>query len=497
MNVFTEKLKEVLFSVLPIVVIVLILNFTLTPLETPLLIRFLIGSIFITFGLSIFLIGVDIGITPLGSLIGSALAKVNKLWIVIVSGLILGFFISIAEPGLLVLANQVDLVTSGQISSTTILISVSIGLAILLSFGLVRIVYNIPLYKILTFLYLITFALAILTPRAFLAISFDASGSTTGILAVPFILSLSLGVSAIKKDSKSSEKDSFGLVSIASVGAILSVMVLSIFSKTSEFSSNLDSTMSSTTSILGSFISLIKSTAKEGFISLLPLLLMLLILQKISFKLSNKAFNKIIKGFVYSFVGLVTFLIGVNAGFMDVGTTIGYSIASLNNDYYIIIIGFILGVVTILAEPAVYVLTHQIEDVTSGYVKRKSVLIALSLGVGVAIALSMIRILIPQVQLWHYILPGYIISIAMTYFVPKLFVGIAFDAGGVATGPMTATFILTFTQGAAEAIEGASVLIDGFGMIAMVAMTPIITLQMLGFIFKMKSKKGGIPEDEK
>jgi hypothetical protein len=397
---------------------------------------------------------------------------------------------------LLVLANQVDLVTSGQISSTTILVSVSVGLAILLSFGLVRTVYNIPLYKILTVLYLITFGFALITPPAFLAISFDASGSTTGILAVPFILALSLGVSALKKDSRSSEKDSFGLVAIASVGAILSVMILSIFSKTSEFSSDLNFTMSESTSILGPFLSIVPSILKEGFISLLPLLLMLIILQKISFKLSKKAFTKILKGFVYAFIGLVVFLVGVNAGFMDVGTAIGYSIASLDNNLYIIIIGFILGVVTILAEPAVYVLTHQIESVTSGYVKRKSVLIALSLGVGLAIALSMIRILIPQVQLWHYLLPGYIISISMTYFVPKLFVGIAFDAGGVATGPMTATFILAFTQGAAEAIEGASVLIDGFGMIAMVAMTPIITLQILGFIFKLKSKKGGIAEDE-
>jgi len=181
---------------------------------------------------------------------------------------------------------------------------------------------------------------------------------------------------------------------------------------------------------------------------------------------------------------------------MDVGTVVGYSLASLDNKFYIVIIGFILGIVTILAEPAVYVLTHQIEEVTSGYVKRKAVLIALSLGVGFAVALSMIRIIIPEVQLWHYLLPGYIISVIMTFFVPKLFVGIAFDAGGVATGPMTATFILAFTQGAAEAVELASILVDGFGMIATVALTPIITLQILGFIFKVKSKKGGISEHE-
>jgi type IV secretory pathway VirB3-like protein len=225
LNVFTEKLKEVLLSVIPIVVIVLILNFTLTPLETPLLVRFGIGSIFIILGLAVFLIGVDIGITPLANLIGSSIAKINKLWLVIIAGLILGFFVCIAEPDLLVFANQVDLVTSGQTSSTTIILAVSIGLAIMLSFGLVRIVYNMPLYKILTILYLIIFLIALFTDPAFLAIAFDASGATTGALAVPFILALSLGVSTLKKDSKSSEKDSFGLVAIASIGAILSVMI--------------------------------------------------------------------------------------------------------------------------------------------------------------------------------------------------------------------------------------------------------------------------------
>lgn len=496
MNILTDKLKEVLFSVLPITIIVLILNFTITPLNPHLIIRFIIGAIFIILGLSVFLIGVDIGITPLGNLVGATLAKTNKMWIVIIAGLVLGFFISIAEPGLLVLANQIELVTSGQITSLSILVVVSIGLAIMITFGLIRIVSNVPLYKILTILYFFTFILALFTSSEFLAISFDASGATTGILAVPFILALAIGVSALKKDSKAAEKDSFGLVSIASVGAIVSVIVLSIFSKTTEFSAGLEFNISESTSILGPFVQAFPAVFRESALSLLPLLIILLILQKIAFKLSKRAFSKILKGFIYTFVGLLVFLVGVNAGFMDVGGIVGYSLASLDSNFYLIVMGFVLGIVTILAEPAVYVLTHQIEEVTSGYVKRKAVLIALSIGVGLAVALSMVRIIVPGIQLWHYILPGYLISITMTYFVPKLFVGIAFDAGGVATGPMTATFILAFTQGAAEAIEGANVLIDGFGMIAMVALTPIITLQILGFIFSVKSKKGGLSKDE-
>jgi hypothetical protein len=494
--VLTEKLKEVLFSVLPITIIVLILSFTITPIETPMIIRFILGALLIILGLSIFLIGVDIGITPLSSLTGASLAKTNKVWILITAGLILGFFISIAEPGLIVLANQVDSVTSGGISSINILVVVSIGMAIMLSLGFLRIVSNVPLYKMLTVLYGLTFILAWVTSSEFLAISFDASGATTGILAVPFILALGVGVSKLKKDSKASEKDSFGLVAITSVGAIMSVMIMSILSKTNGFSGSLEFSISTSSSVIGPFIQILPDILRESFVSLLPLVIILLVLQKVAFQLSKAAFRKILMGFVYTFLGLLLFLVGVNAGFMDVGSIVGYSLASLDNKLYLIIIGFVVGVVTILAEPAVYVLTHQIEDVTSGYVKRKAVLVALSIGVGFAVTLSMIRIIVPEIQLWHYLLPGYIISIAMTYFVPKLFVGIAFDAGGVATGPMTATFILAFTQGAAEAIEGANVLIDGFGMISMVALTPIITLQILGLIFNAKSKKGGLLTDE-
>lgn len=494
LNILISKLKEVLFAVLPITVMVLILNFTLTPLDSTLIIRFVMGAFLIIIGLSIFLFGVDLGITPIGQSMGAAIAKSNKLWIVVIAGLLLGFFISIAEPDLHILAGQVDLVTAGLISKAAIVIVVSIGIGVLLSTGLVRIVYNFPLYKLLTILYLIIFVLALFTSPEFLAISFDASGATTGALTVPFVLALALGVSALKKDSKASEKDSFGLVAIASAGAIISVMIMNIISKTDKMSGSLEHSLHDSTSIIGPFIHEFIKIAQEIIIALLPILIIFLVFQKISFKMSKKAVRKIIMGLLFTFVGLVLFLVGVNAGFMDVGTTVGHNIASLDNKAYVIIVAFALGLVTILAEPAVHVLTHQIEDVTSGYVKRKVVIATLSLGVGLAVLLSIIRILVPELQLWHYLLPGYVIAIALTFFAPKLFVGIAFDSGGVASGPMTATFILAFVQGAAEAIEGANVLVDGFGMIAMVAMTPLIALQILGLVFKYKSKKekGGV-----
>jgi len=490
--VIREKFKDVITAVLPITILVLILNFTLTPLSLDLILRFLIGSVLIIIGLSLFLLGVDLSITPIGNHMGDLIAKTNKVSFVTIAGLILGFFISIAEPDLHILAGQVESVTSGMISKFLIVVIVSIGIAVMLSLGLARIVYNFPLYKLLIILYSIIFVLSLFTSSEFLAISFDASGATTGALTVPFILSLAIGVTSLKKDSKASEKDSFGLVAVTSTGAIIGVLVMSIISKNDKMTGVLDYNVLNSSSIIAPFIDKLFVYLYESIIALSPIIVLFLIFNTISFKLKKRAFARIIKGFLYTYFGLALFLTGVNAGFMDVGSLVGYKIASLNNKPLLIFIGFILGLVTILAEPAVYVLTHQIEDVTSGYVKRSAVLFALSIGVGFAVALSMIRIIVPGIKLWHYLLPGYIIALLMTLITPKLFVGIAFDSGGVASGPMTATFILAFTQGAAEKIEGADVLVDAFGMISMVALTPLIALQILGIIFKLKSKKGGV-----
>lgn len=489
-----QKLKEVLYSVLPITFMVLVLNFTITPLETPLLIRFLLGSLFIILGLSIFLFGVDIGITPIGNLMGSGIAKSNKTWFIIVAGFILGFVISVAEPDLHILAGRVDSLTNSVITKTSIVIVVSIGIAALLSTGLIKIAYNIRLPRLLTILYLIIFVLCLFSSPIFLAISFDASGATTGAITVPFILAIAAGVSTLKKDSKVSEEDSFGLVGIVSAGAIMTVLLMSVISKVSDITGSLDYNTLDYPSIIAPFIEVFPTILYESFLALFPILVIFLIFKR-RFKLSRKATGKILKGVLYTYIGLVLFMVGVNAGFMDVGSLIGYKLAKLDNDFILIGIAFILGLVTVLAEPAVHVLTYQVENITSGYVKRSAVLSALSVGIGLSLALSMIRIMVPGIQLWHYLLPGYIISIIMTYFVPELFVGIAFDSGGVASGPMTATFVLAFAQGAAEAIEGADVLIDGFGIIAMVALTPLITLQILGLIFKIKSKKEVIKQD--
>jgi hypothetical protein len=489
LNVLIMKVKEVVFSVLPITVIVILLNFTLTPLAPPVLIRFLIGAVFIVSGLSIFLFGIELGITPIGSLLGSSIAKTNKISIVLLAGIILGFVISIAEPDLHILAGEVEMVTSGAISKTSLVLIVSVGIAVMMSFGLVRIVYNIPLYLILTGIYSFILLLSLFVSKEFLAISFDASGATTGALTVPFILAIAIGISDLKKDIKASEKDSFGLVAITSTGAIITVLISNLITKSNPFLDEVDFELHLPETTIDVFINEFLLISKESFFALLPILIIFLVSHKLSFHLSINSIRKITMGLLLTYVGLVIYMLGVRAGFMETGNLIGFGIASLPNKVYLPAIGFCLGFVTILAEPAVYVLTKQIEEVTSGYVRQKIITWTLAIGVGAAISLSMLRILIPELQLWHYLLPGYLISVMLMYFTPKLFVGIAFDSGGVASGPMTATFILAFTHGAAQAIDGANVLVDGFGMIAMVALAPLITLQILGIIFKINTRK--------
>lgn len=487
-----SKFKEVLVSVFPVTILVVVLNFTLTPLGTPVLLRFLFGALWIIIGLTLFLVGVDASISPIGNVMGATITRKNKLWLVIVAGLVLGFLISIAEPDLHILAGQVDLVSDGVISKLGVILVVSVGVAAMIVLGLIRILYNVPLFKILTIVYGIVLLLSFFTTSEFLAISFDASGATTGALTVPFILALATGISGLKRDSKAAEKDSFGLVGIASVGAIIAVMLMSIISGVDEISGELDVNVYQSSAVIQPFLDTLPKVGLEIFLALAPIVFLFFLFQPISFKIPLRQVRRISFGVIFTYVGLVFFLTGVSSGFMDVGSKVGYTLATLDNNLFLVIVGFVLGLLIVLAEPAVSVLTHQIAEVTKGYVPRKLVMFTLAIGVGIAVALSILRIILPNLELWHFLLPGYIISIILMYIVPKIFVGIAFDAGGVASGPMTATFLLAFAQGASEAVEGSSVMIDGFGLIAMVAMTPLITLQLLGLVFKIKSRKEGV-----
>lgn len=491
MNILLDRFKEILLAVLPVSVIVLILSFTLLSIETTQVLRFSLGALFIVLGLSIFLFGVDIGITPIGNLLGAYLIKTNKPAIVIGGGILLGLIVAIAEPDLHILAGQVNAVTAGLLPKSTLVIVVSVGVGLMLSFGFARIAYGIPIHKALTVIYGLILLMGIFLSPEMLAISFDAAGAVTGVLLVPFVLALATGISAFRRDSKASEEDSFGLLGITATGTVMTVMLMSILSKAGGISENVAGNLEMTHSdeIIRPFIEVAPLITGEALVALLPLVVILLVFKKLSFQLSKRMFRTILKGLSYTFIGLVLFLIGANAGFMEIGTAVGYQLASLDNKYIVVVMGFIIGFVSMLAEPSVHILTHQIEDVTSGYIQRKIVLVAICIGVGIAVALFILKILIPGIKLWHYLFLGYMVSIVLSYFVPRLFVGIAFDSGTVSSGPMTATFILAFTQGIAEAVEGTNVLIDGFGAVAIVTLTPVLTLQVLGMILKIKTYK--------
>ncbi|QIK51309.1 DUF1538 domain-containing protein [Jeotgalibaca porci] len=494
MEVFIDKLKEVLQSVLPITILVIILHFTIAPLPGIEFSRFLFGALLIIMGLAVFLFGVDIGITSIGNYLGKEIARSNSLKLVLVMGLILGFFISIAEPDLIILANQVSEVTDGAIPSTVLLVVVSVGIAFMMTIGLFRIVYRYPLRNIFFVIYTLIFLLAIFSSNDLFAIAFDASGSTTGALTVPFMLALATGVASLNHDSKSAEIDSFGLVGVASSGAILSVLILGLFTGDSGITGTLSVDVGAYTSWVVPFTDTLPHMALETVLSIAPILIIFVCynLFVAKRKMQTADFKRAMLGLLYLYVGLVLFLTGVNAGFLNVGRQLGMTIAGMDSKWPVLFIGLLLGLVVILAEPAVYVLTHQIEDVTNGSVKRSVVLVFLSVGVGLAVLLSVVRVLVPEILLWHYLVPGYIIALVLAFRVPNLFVGMAFDAGGVASGPMTATFILAFIQGVADITPHSNVLLDGFGMIAMVAMMPILSLQLLGAIYQQRSKKEGI-----
>ena len=494
MNRLYDKFNEVVRVVLPFILFVLFFNFTLVPLGSELLGAFLISSGFIVLGLTFFLLGVDLGITPMGNQIGPLLGKTKRIWSLVLFAFIIGFFISYAEPALLVMSIQVEELSLGLLSASVLNVSVSVGIGVMVVVGFIRIFYNLPLYKILFVSYGLVLLIALSASPQMLAIAFDASGVTTGVLAVPFLLSLSMGVTNRRKDSKASEKDSFGMIAIASVGAILSVLILNIVFKPGFVSIQSLPELETSKNLLHRFSDIFFPVGQESVQSIFPLFVIFLIIALLNRLFKTKLFKRISIGFIYALLGLFLFLVGINASFIEVGRLLGSELILKFSAPWVILIGFALGVVTILAEPAVAILTQQIEEVTSGYISRKAVNASLAIGVGLAIALSVLRVVVSEIQLWHYLLPGYLIALTLTLFVPKLFVGIAFDAGGVATGPMISSIVMAFVHGIANTQSGADILIDGFGMVAMVALMPVITIQILGLIFKLKMQRS-VPHD--
>ena len=477
-----EKLKESLGAVLPIIGIVLVLCFSIAPIPNSVLMTFVVGAVLLIIGMMFFTLGAEMAMTPMGERIGTKLTNTRKISVVIVLCFILGFIITISEPDLQVLAEQVP-----SIPNYTLIIAVATGVGIFLVAAVLRMLFGIPLAHMLLVLYPIIFILASIVPRDFLTVAFDSGGVTTGPMTVPFIMALGIGFSAVRSD-KHAENDSFGLVALCSVGPILAVLLLGLLYHPGE--SGYEQTMivktDNSVEMWQLFQEGLPYYMKEMLISLLPIILFFFIFQIVSLHLHKKTLVKIIIGIIYTYIGLVLFLTGVNVGFMPAGNYLGQVIAGLSYPWIIVPIGMLIGYFIVKAEPAVYVLTEQVEELTSGAISAKAMGMSLSIGVAFSLGLAMVRVLTGISILW-FLLPGYAVALGLTFFVPKIFTAIAFDSGGVASGPMTATFLLPFSMGACEALGG-NVVTDAFGVVAMVAMTPLITIQILGLIYQIQEQ---------
>lgn len=472
------KLKESLISVFPVTLLVFLLAVTpwvdITPRE---LTVFGLSALFLILGISFFNLGADMAMTPMGQYIGEGLTLSKKLGILLSVSFVMGLFITVAEPDLAVLASQVSAVMNG----TVLIYTVGVGVGIMLLLGVVKILFHLDLSSILMFGYMLLFCLAaILIDRgkgSFMAMSFDSGGVTTGPITVPFIMALGVGI-ALTVGGRNASENSFGLIALCSLGPIVAVLALSLFSRGNLDYSVPDYSMDTVLNA-GLWHHLLDTMGEVGK-SLILIVVFFFILQFTVLKLPMTKIGQILFGILYTFLGLVLFLAAVEMSFMPIGYKIGVQLSQASP---LLIIGFafIIGMVVVLAEPAVHVLNAQVNDITGGEVSRTQMMTALSVGVGLSIGLSVIRVYF-GFSILYYLVPGYLLSLGLSFFVPKLYTAIAFDSGGVASGPLTSSFILPLVVGACVSMQGESAVLDfAFGVVAMVAMTPLITIQSLGF----------------
>jgi len=478
-----EKLLEALQAVLPIVAIVLVLCFTVAPVSPSILLCFLLGAAMIVVGIMFFTLGAEMSMTPMGERVGAVITRSRKLPLILVLGFLLGFLITISEPDLQVLADQVPSIPSG-----TLILSVAAGVGLFLVFAFLRMLIGVALPKLLVLFYGLIFLLAAFVPKEFLAVAFDSGGVTTGPMTVPFIMALGVGVSAIRGDRHAAD-DSFGLVALCSIGPILAVLILGIAFQASDstYVPPILPNVSDSVELWQLFHEGLPTYIKEIATSLLPIIAMFGVFQLAALKLDRRTLGRIGVGLAYTYLGLVLFLAGANIGFMPAGNYLGQVLAGQSFRWLLVPIGMLIGYFIVKAEPAVYVLNKQVEEVTDGAISASTMGAALSAGVSLSVGLAMVRVLTGISILW-FLIPGYAFAIGISFVVPKLYTAIAFDAGGVASGPMTATFLLPLAQGACVAVGG-NIVTDAFGVVAMVAMTPLITVQLMGLMAQLKQRR--------
>ena len=471
-------------SVLPITVIVALICFFVIPVSSNLVLMFMIGAIFLIFGVALFSLGADTSMSIMGERIGAGLSKSKNIWIVAFIAFLVGLLTTMAEPDLQVLATQIN-----DVPNMVLISVVGIGVGIFLAIALLRIIFKIKLARLLVFLYIIVFILAFFVPADFLPLSFDSGGVTTGPITVPFIIALGIGAASIRSD-KESESDSFGLVALCSVGPILAVMILGLVYKLSntEYIPASLIGISSSVDIGTEFLKAIPIYSLQVLKSLVPIILFFVPYNLIKIKLPKQEMIKIGIGIIYTFIGLVIFMVGVNVGFLPVANQLGISLISLDNKAFVIIIIQLIGFFIVQAEPAVQILCSQVVDITDGMVSKKALVITMSIGMAIALLISLFRAWL-GIPILVVLIPGYLIALLLTFFTPEIFVGIAFDSGGVASGPLTASFVLPIMIGICEASGriNASVMRDAFGLVSMVALMPLIVIQIVGIIYARKS----------
>lgn len=481
-----EKVKESAVSVIPVMVIVVLLHFTIAPLPHGQLGQFIVGGALLILGLSIFLIGADLGMVPFGQRVGAALTHKRSLALILGAAFAIGFAVTIAEPDVQVLASQVATIAP-DLNKSLLLVMIAVGVGVFLIIAMLRTVMQIPLRVLLWVSYALVFFVCAFDAPAYVCIAFDSGGATTGPITVPFIMALGIGVaSSIKKTSDGSD-NSFGFVGLASIGPIAAVAVMGLFSPMSDNLPDSQGGDAGYVSLFAPFLYQLPHVAEEITMALLPILLLFVIFQITMLKLPGGQVKRMVTGFIYAWIGLVIFMVGVNGGFTPTGRSLGMELGGVAGGWALIPVGLILGAVVVIAEPAVWVLTEQVEEVSGGSIKRSVMLVALSISIAMAVTLGMIRV-ITGISVWYLLLPGYILALLMTKRCPPLFTAIAFDSGGVASGPMSTTFVLALTLGAAIS-SGGNPATDAFGMVAMIAMAPLLTIQALGMVYKSLSKK--------
>ena len=487
-EIMKEKLSEVVQAIVPVVAIVLILSVTVVPMPTHVVMVFFYGCILLMIGMVFFTIGAEQAMEPMGKQVGARITKTRRLSLILPLGFLLGFMITISEPDLQVLANQVQ-----SIPNSVLILSVSGGVAFFLLMALIRMVTGISLQRLLLLFYGIAFALAFFAPPDFLAVAFDSGGVTTGPMTVPFIMAFGVGVSTLR-GTKQSSQDSFGLIALCSVGPIIAVLLLSLIFRpeNADFSPIVVPRVLTSLQLSEMFLDALPEQIHEIAQAILPIAIFFGIFQLIFLHLEKKSLVRILNGIIFTYIGLVLFLTGANVGFIPAGFDLGSILATLPYNWIIIPIGMLIGYFIIKAEPAVYVLMRQVEDITDGAISGTALQRSLSIGVAVSVGLAMVRVL-TGIHLFYMLIPGYAIALLLSFVVPPVFTAIAFDSGGVASGPMTATFLLPFAMGACMTVGG-NVVTDAFGVVTMVAMTPLIAIQCLGLAYKLKAKQAPKPE---